>query len=318
MISSVDLDTGWVEGPKVTNDLLAEKHSRFLDLKVRVIADQLITSSEEGVNARKLALSDDTLKRQVEQAYVTDDKEIRTKVDQFLDDAIKTISGGFDARIYQLNEDLRVVLSTSNWGLDRNLNAYRQRGVRAAIANCACKDRGTSAEVHQALQSKKTEIQEGSFSIDKFVQTDLETETIKLINLAINMRYIKIIGNKMNAVENNVQVDSFVDDWVLLGDSELTDLSSHLEKVLNPPKGQKWALDLNLRPYKDGFRARFSKPFKNRGEPTEVNAVLRTKLEELTSSTDSTAKEVVEKINRLIGIGGQYCARGPDSIYKTK
>ncbi|GAB5411539.1 MAG: hypothetical protein ChlgKO_06530 [Chlamydiales bacterium] len=189
---ATNLDSGWAEIPRVTSDSLTQKHERFLDLKVRVIADEKIHFSKEGVIARNFALNDGNLKKQVEQACSTDIAEVREAVDQLLDEAISVVSGVFDARVRPLNEDLRRVLNSQggkNWGLDRNLTAYRLEGFRASAMKFFGTDRGTNEEVYQALNKKLTQIRDGSFSVDKFVQTDFEAKTINLINIAIKTRY---------------------------------------------------------------------------------------------------------------------------------
>lgn len=189
---ATSLDGVWAEIPRVTSASLTQKHERFLDLKVRVIADEKIRFSKEGVIARNFALNDGNLKKQVEQACSTDTAAIREAVDQILDGAISVVSGGFDARVRPLNEDLRLILnsdSKKSWGLDRNLKAYRLEGFRASAMKLFGNDRGTDDEVYQALNKKLSQIRDGSFSVDKYVQTDFEAETIKLINIAIKTRY---------------------------------------------------------------------------------------------------------------------------------
>ena len=188
---ATSLDSGWAEIPGITNDSLTKKHERFIDLKLRVVADELITFSKEGIISRNFALNDGDLKGQVEQALLREN-DVREKVDQLLDHAISTVSAGFDARVILLNRDLRLILSSQNgksWGIDRNLKAYRLEGFRASVRGLFCNDRGTNAEVYQALNSKLTEIREVSFSINKYVQTDLEADTINLISIAIKTRY---------------------------------------------------------------------------------------------------------------------------------
>ena len=44
---ATSLDSGWAEIPRVTSASLTQKHDRFLDLKVRVIADEQINYSKE-------------------------------------------------------------------------------------------------------------------------------------------------------------------------------------------------------------------------------------------------------------------------------
>lgn len=188
---ATSLDSGWAEIPGITNGSLTEKHERFLDLKVRVVADELITFSKEGIISRNFALNDGGLKRQVEQALLGEN-DVREKVDQLLDHAISTVSNGFDARVNLLNRDLRLVLSSQSgksWGIDRNLKAYRLEGLRASVMGLFCNDRGTNAEICQALNSKLTEIREASVSMDNYVLTDLEIDTINLIDIAIKTRY---------------------------------------------------------------------------------------------------------------------------------
>ncbi len=189
---ATSLDSGWAEIPSLTKVSLQEKHGRYLDLKVRVIADEQINHSKEGVSALDFAQSSGDLKKQVEQACSTDTAAVREVVDQILDGAILVVSGGFDGRVRPLNENLRLVLnsdSKKSWGLDRNLKVYRLEGFRASAMKLFGTDRGTDEEVYQALNKKLSQIRDGSFSVDKFVQTDFEAETIKLINIAIKTRY---------------------------------------------------------------------------------------------------------------------------------
>lgn len=193
---AIDLDDSWVVvAAEVTNVMLEEKYSQFSNFAERLKGTFQGKQPKNVANALALAADVYVAGSKVDEAKGSGDQEFRKEVDELLERSIATITEVFDGAVRQLNTDLKKVIDSPNgesWGLDLNLQGYRENGTRALVRSMFARNRGTPAQVNSKLAERSKQI-EGSFVLGGRIHTDLEKETMDLIETVTS------IGNKYNA-----------------------------------------------------------------------------------------------------------------------